>query len=223
MNGLWTDVIPNWLSSIGTIGAVLVALFQRRISVFINRPKIKISCANSSPFVEEIISNKDSSTDEKEMIIRVLVENTGRTTADHCVVNIDCYYEKRSSDDTFCKSIFTPIQIKDYRSVSPSHIAPHLAYYLDVVAIRKSDEMVTSDETKKSHQFYKLFLLGDKSPKKIGKGTFIIPIKISSPRIDTTIGYLKVYWDSDRYNTDSKHFGLKMISNKEFDKLSKTE
>ena len=40
------DNVPQWLSGIGTILAVIVALFQKSIHNILNKPKINISCKN---------------------------------------------------------------------------------------------------------------------------------------------------------------------------------
>lgn len=215
------EIITNWLSAIGTIGAVIVALFQRTFSNWHNRPKISVSCSKKTPFIETIDINTDSSTKEKELKIRIKVENKGNYTADHCIVFIDCYYEKREKEEKYCKRELVPIQLRDYRNTTLTDIAPHLTYLIDVAAIRKTDQKSRSGDTSQYHQFYKLDILGDKAPSTLGKGTFIIPIKISSPKMKTYIGYLKLYWDSDTFSTDEINFGLEMITKTDFKALKK--
>ena len=215
----WQELLPNWLSSIGTIGAVLIALFQKPLASWIHRPKISVDCNDKTPYVETITNNADSSICEKGLKIRVKVENTGKITADKCSVNIDCIYEKREKDDLYCRKEFLPIQLRDFRNTTISEIAPHLVYLIDVATIQKSDQMSSSDDPSQYHQFYKLFLFGNKEPMNLGKGTFIIPIKICSPNIETYIGYLHIYWDSDVFTTEKKHFSVKMLSGREFNNI----
>ncbi len=215
---LWSTIIPSWLTAIGTIGAVCVALFYRPLANFYNRPKLQSLCNKKTPFVEEITSSPESSEQEKEARIRMKVVNNGKSTADHCVVNVSCYLKKRE-DDTYCKMVFAPILIKDYRCSSPTYISPNITYLLDVAAIRKIDEIVSSTDGNMSHQFYKLVLLGDKNCVKLGKGTFVIPINISSPRMKTHNAYLKIYWCSDDFCLDDEHFSVEVISEKDFNSL----
>lgn len=40
----WYEIVPNWITSVGTVGAVVVALFSKVIRDWYNRPKISISC-----------------------------------------------------------------------------------------------------------------------------------------------------------------------------------
>ena len=124
-----------------------------------------------------------------------------------------------NTDDTYCKMVFAPILIKDYRCSSPTYISPNITYLLDVAAIRKIDEIVSSTDGNMSHQFYKLVLLGDKNCVKLGKGTFVIPINISSPRMKTHNAYLKIYWCSDDFCLDDEHFSVEVISEKDFNSL----
>lgn len=216
----WQEVIPNWLTAIGTVGAVVVALFQKPFSRWFNRPKIKVNCINQVPYTEVIAINTDSSSKENELKIRVKVENEGKSSANHCIVNVDCYYEKRKNEESYVKKEFAPILLRDYRNATPATIAPHLIYYLDVAAIRKTDQMSASDESSQFHQFYKLFIMGDKKPIELGKGTFIIPIKISAAYIKSSINYLKVYWDSDSFVINKQCFSITLISNKDFKGLT---
>ena len=221
MSDFWQVILPNWISSIGTASAVIVALFQHPIRRWLKRPKLKIVCSNKTPFVEKIILNTESSSSAEEMRIRIKVINEGKDTADHCFVNVDCFYEKRAKDDLFCKKVFTPIFIKDYRNTSLSFISPNLTYYLDLASIRKTDEMAGANDDAKFRQFYKLFLLGDKNPIKLGNGTFVIPIKISSPKIRPYIGYIKIYWDGNALDLSSHNFSVNTLSDKDFGLLKK--
>lgn len=221
MNDFWQVILPNWINSIGTAGAVIVALFQYPIRRWLKRPRLRIICSNKTPLVEKLVLNTESSSNAEELRIRIKVINEGKDTADHCLVNIDCYFEKRAKDDLYCKKEFTPILIKDYRNTSSSYISPNLTYYLDIASIRKTDEMAGANDDAKYRQFYKLFLLGDRAPIKLGTGTFIIPIKISAPKIKPYIGYLKIYWDGNDFVFDGHNFSVEMLSDKNFNSLKK--
>ncbi len=219
INVLWSTIIPSWLTAIGTIGAVCISLFYRPLICWIKRPKLVSSINNATPYIEEIISSPESSEKEKETRIRLEITNKGKITADHCTISVSCYYKKRDKDDIYCKTTFAPIQIKDYRCSSLTYISPNVSYFLDIASIRRIDEMGSSSDGNLSHQFYKLMLLGDGKPLKLGKGTFIIPINISSPRMRTHIVYLKVYWVCDNYCLDKEHFSIDMLSESEFNSL----
>lgn len=220
---LLCETLPNWLSAIGTVGAVLVALFHKQYRNWSNRPKLEITCGKGTPYIEELEYNIDSSTNEKEIRIRLRVENLGKNTADHCMINVDAYYKKRDKDDSFVKTDLTPAQIHDYRNNSLSYVVSKLVYYLDLAVIRKTDEMSRSEEGNKSKQFYKLFLLADRMATRLGKGIFIIPVKFFCPRIEPIVKYVKIYWVSDDYSTHPNDFSVEILTEDEFNKIKIAE
>lgn len=217
----WYNIVPNWLTAIGTVGTVIFALFSKRIRDRWNRPKIVITCPENKQCQERIRSDSESSDNSSELRIRVKLQNNGNYIANYASINVDCVYKRRGSENVFVKEEFTPIQMKDYRNAKPTSIAPHLVYYFDIASIHKYDDMTTENGNVKPKQFYKLYLLGDGVGQELGKGTFIIPLKFYSSRVDVSIHYLKIYWDSDDFTDDKMHFGAEIIDNKVFDKLIK--
>lgn len=211
---------PDWLTAIGTIGAVLVALFQKPIISWLKRPKIKMEYESKTPCEEVIDEASTSSNKDKRIVIRIRVRNDGKYTADYSVVNIDEYYEKREKSNDYVKKTFTPKLIKDCNGAKLSTVAPHLNYYLDVASIQKYKGMSSEEEKGESKQFYKLYLLGDGKIQPLGRGTFIVPIKFYSSRTNVIIAYLQLYWESDDFSQAKKHFEVKIISEKHFNQLN---
>ena len=220
LSDIWGIYVPNWLSSIGTISAVFLALFQRRISLWFNRPIIRAYYHHKHPYYDEDETCSSSSNSDRKLKIRIRIENSGKTTADHCVVSVDRFYEKRrDSTQYFCRPN-TPMYLRDHRNASLSYISPNNDYYLDIAAIQKCDEIGSSSEKGKTSQFYKLFLLTDKGAVKLGKGTYLIPIKICSPKMVAVRYYLKVFWDCDNYSTDKKDFFVELLDENSFKKIT---
>lgn len=221
MNDIIT-ILPDWLTAIGTICAVLVALFGGAIKKWINRPKIDITVDNNSPFIEELtMDTTDSSIDEKRLVIRVCLTNRGKHTADYAVLNADEYYHKHGADSDYLCKMFTPKQFKDCNNAKLSVIAPQLKYYVNIATIQRYHGMTSSDKKGESKQFYKLYLLGDGENKQLGTGCFIIPLKFYSSRTNVKISYLKILWDSDNYTRDKDVFDVEIISEKKFKNISK--
>ena len=220
MSELWSEIIPSWLSAIGTFGAVLFALFGKAIVQWWNKPRINVIFENKEPYIEALESMPNSSITDKEIRIRVRIKNEGKYTASHCIVNINQYYSKRKDDSTYYKKEFAPIQIRDYQNKSLEYIAPNIDYYyIDIASIRLSDEFGMSDSGTRSRQFYKLFIIGNKQPLQLGKGTFIIPININAPNMESYTAFLKIYWNSDNYTIEQQYFEVSIISKKEFKSL----
>lgn len=217
------EILPQWLTAVGTLLAVAIALFLKPIRDRVNRPKIEISCKDNNQCKVEIKSGTESSDSSSEIRIRVKLENKGNYIANHAALFVDTIYKKRDKEESFVKSEFTPKQIKDFRNTKPSSIAPHLQYYFDVASIHQFDSMATEDQQGKKKQFYKLYLLGEGDNMELGRGTFIVPLKFYSSRINVKIAYLKLFWDSDDYSTNKQVFDFRMISDKDFKKLNIVE
>lgn len=217
---LWSSILPAWFSAIGTVSAVLVAIFARPIREWWNKPKIIMVCNKNNNACAEVINSETESSDSSKSIkIRVSLSNEGVYTANHAVLNIDSYLEKRQSTDEYVLKEFTPKVLKDHRGCVPTVIAPNLKYYFDVAIIQKADGMMNKGGDEKPKQFYKLFLLGDGKSMQLGKGAFIIPLKFYSSKTKTEIGYLKVYWESNDFSKEANAFGVEMITAKEYKKL----
>lgn len=217
---IWSQIIPNWLTAIGTIGAVLVALFYKPFLTWWNRPKIDIQYKDEPPFRDEIEDTSSSSTPVKRMVIHVCVTNSGKYTAEHAVLNIDEYYSKRA-DGSYVQKLFTPRRFKDCNNANLNVVAPQLKYYIDIALIQKYQEIISDGEKGQRKQNYKLYLLGEGKTEHLGKGTFVVPLKFYSSRTDSKIVYLSLFWDSDDYKFEKDCFEVKIISEKEFEKLPK--
>lgn len=213
----WCECIPQWATAVGTVSAVVVALFQKPIKDRRNRPKIQMSYIDSKQCRVEMES-PDSSDSSKQQRIRIKLENKGKYIATYAALYVDSYFKKRD-DGSFVQHDITPKQLKDYRNTKPSSIAPHLQYYFEVASINKYESMTTQDENGKVKQLYKLYLLGEGDYTELGKGTFIIPLKFYSSRIDVKVDYLKIFWGSDSYVFDKQNFSVEMLTEKDFSKI----
>ncbi len=215
-------ILPDWLTAIGTLGAVLVALFWSPIRKWWNRPQINMSIANEEPYVEIVsMDSINSSSVDKNMVIRVCITNKGKYTADYAALNVDEYLKKRDADSGYVRKVFTPKQFKDCNNAKLSVIAPHLKYYVDIASVQKFQGMASANEKGESKQFYKLFLLGDGKSLQLGKGDFIIPLKFYSSRSGVSVAYMKILWDNDDFVINKDCFEVRMISEQEYKKISK--
>lgn len=217
----WCENIPQWITAIGTISAVIVALFMKPIKDRVNRPKINMTYKDNKQCRVEIDS-PDSSDSSKQQRIRIKLENKGNYIATHAALYVDSFFKKRD-DGSFVQNDITPKQLKDYRNTKPSSIAPHLQYYFEVASINKFESMTTQEENGTTKQFYKLYLLGEGDYTELGTGTFIIPLKFYSSRIDVKVEYLKIYWGSNSYSFDKQYFSVEMLTEKEFKQIQKAK
>lgn len=216
----WSNVIPAWLSAVGTVGAVIIAIFAKPFSEWYYRPKITMECNRRNKACVEVLNSEAETSDTSKSIkIRILLQNNGSNVAFHSVLNVDSFYKKREISADYVQNDFTPKKLKDHCNGTPSRIAPHLKYYYDVAVIKKTDGMMAKNGDEKAKQFYKLYLLGEGKVSQLGKGEFIIPLKFYAANVNTHISYLKIYWNSDDFTVDSNLFGVELLSEDDFAKL----
>lgn len=216
---IWSTVIPSWLTAVGTVLAVLWALFQGQVRRWYNKPKIKVTSKADKPYVEERAQESTSSSNDMELSIRVGIENTGRWNAKCPAVYVDSYYYK-SGDDKYVENTLLPIQLQTINRTMPQNIVPSLLYYFELASIHKQDNKTAAGGDGEVKQNYKLYLLvGPGKQKQLGKGCFVIPVKFYASQINPVITYVKVLWNSDDFTKDKGKFCVEEIAEKEFKKL----
>lgn len=214
----WCECLPQWLGAIATFFAVVVALFQKPIRDYRNRPKISITYLNNEQCRYINTNSTDSSNKNNELIVRVKLVNSGKYIANHAVLCVDSYYKLRNQEEYVSHDI-TPLIIRDMSNNKPSSIVPELAYYYNIALIHLYDEMSAENDKAKSKQFYKLYLMGDDNQKELGKGTFIIPLKFYSSRITMETSYLKVIWNCDDFKFEKDDFAISTLTAKQFNAI----
>lgn len=211
---IWYEWLPEWFSGIGTLMTVIVALFWNQITSWLRRPKISITCSKECKQCKEVVPSKTASSGPDEIRIRVKILNRGKLSASDVSIYVDSYYKVRS-DGELLETQLTPLILQDYSSSSINTILPNLNYYVDVISIRRLDEMSGNGDKAKTGQLYKAAIVGE-TIKYIGQGHFIIPIKLYASNIENKVAYIKILWDSDRFSEDSSVLDYTILSEKEF-------
>ena len=213
-------IFTDWLTSLGTIGAVVIAVLSRPIRNWWNRPRIDITCSNKEPCVVQIGGTSSNSDTDKRLVMRIKVTNTGNYNATYSALYVDSFYQKRR-DGKYIQKEFTPKQLRDYKNSTPSVIASHLVYYFDIATLLRFDIQTNENGTVKAKQFYKLYLLGDGKTTELGTGSFIIPVKFYCSNSCSVVKYISVFWDGVDLSKESSVFDFKIINEKEFEELTK--
>lgn len=216
MENFCNELLPSWLTAIGTCGAVGYSLLSSTIKYCWNKPKIKISCDfSNNQCVEYKKLESTSSTVDDEIKIRVKLDNSGKWSTKDSTLIIDCYYHKLS-DGTYGKKEFFPLELKDFNGKTNKQIVPKMAYYYDLASIHKEDKMVSSEDKSNTTQFYKLFLFQERG---LSTGEYIIPLKFYSRGI-FEIFYFKINFVNEK-NPEKKleDMSVKKIEEKEFLKI----
>lgn len=218
-------ITAEWLTAIGTVGTVIVALFLPLIKIHWYRPKFTFSSGKKDNCVEEVITQLDTSEHEKMVKIRLRITNTGRGVARSVSFYVDSYKQKRG-DESFVQQNFLPTKLKNHRGEFIQSIVPQLNYFVDVACVRKSDEMSVENGNGKAKQFYKLYIPTEPEGfRELGVGTFVIPVKCYSENVSgVSIAYLKILWDDSKgCTTDPQNFSVSIISESDYNNLKKGE
>lgn len=120
---IW-EILPDWLSAFGTVMAVIVALFQKPLRNWLNRPKIRFTVSNNKQCVVELENSTENSDTGKEILIRMKLLNEGNYAALHSTLCVDTYYKRRGDGD-FLRTEITPRLIKDFKKSKPTNIVPN--------------------------------------------------------------------------------------------------
>lgn len=218
-------ITADWLTAIGTIGAVVTALFLPLIRNVWYRPKFTFSAGRENNCVEEVKTQLETSEEEKMIKIRLRVTNTGRGVARSVSFYVDSYKQKRG-DERFVQQNFLPIQLKNHKGDLIQTMVPQLNYFIDVACVKKSDEMSMENAGGKVKQSYKLYIPTDSDDfSELGTGIFVIPIKCYSENVrSVSIAYVKILWDNTKEcSTDHHHFSISLISEVDYNNLKKGE
>ena len=150
--------VTDWLTAIGTLGAVLVSLFYTPVRKFLCRPKIEVDFQNKVPWIEQKDVSNQSFSQDGRILIRVRIRNKGKYIANEANLDVDEIYEKRSKGDVYvCVKSFMPIHFRDYRNAYLKRIVPHLTYYVDIASIEKYEEMTEEGGKGEKNNFINYF------------------------------------------------------------------
>lgn len=213
-----SHIITEWLTAIGTAGAVIIAVLSRPIRNWWNKPKIDISCTKKEPCLVEKGGESSNSDNDKRLVMRIKVVNEGNYNATYSAIYVDSYYKKRT-DGKYVQKEFTPKQLRDYKNSTPAVIASHLVYYFDVATLLKIDNQTIENGKATVKQFYKLYLLGDGKTTELGRGSYIIPIKFYCSNSETIVKYISIFWDGYELSRESSVFDFKMVKESDFKKI----
>lgn len=210
-----SELITQWLTAIGTVGSVAIALLYKPIAKCFNKPKITLDVIQKPPCLE--FSKEDASSSEKDesIIMRVRVENKGKDNARNASLFVNTYYQK-CEDGKYVQQDISPIKLKENSDLTPDIIASNLLYHFNLASIHRFDEMTEDNGEKKAKVFYKLFLLGGGKDLPLGKGTFIVPITVYSSDINSHMFFVEISWTSDTFSRDKKYYSFQVLSAKQF-------
>jgi len=124
--------LAQWLSAIGTISAVIIALFKDRITAWRNRPKLSVRSLRSPPDLDEIpyyypmpgapVYMPPVYKSADSYFLRLWIQNDGKTRAEKVQVFVENVF-RETFPDTFEKMVsFIPMNLRwGFGSEKPTH------------------------------------------------------------------------------------------------------
>ena len=215
-------LIISAISALGSLIIAIMAIWGSRLILYFIRPKIKLTInTQSSCCIEKTTFNSEDSAEEESVIIRIKIINNGNTSAENASLLVEnVLKENEDGEYGLYKEFATQRLAFDHDNSYKIDIIPELTYYVNVAIIRKLNAIISADEKSNSKQNYKLYLLTNNKEKdleksQLGKGTFIIPLKLYSDSLrKPVIEYLRMHWDSDTLNT--KNLSCKIVPQRSF-------
>jgi hypothetical protein len=139
--------LTDLLTAIGTVGAVIVAIFLPIIQHFLNKPKLKVGLNFSPPDCHITLAKRGDNYIDV-FLMRFFVQNKGRSTAKNLEVTVDKIFLKSNGDWEICSnflssnllwtnqngSVLNNLLPKSRRNVDLAYI------YKPVVSVRNQDE-----------------------------------------------------------------------------------
>lgn len=213
------ELIILAVSAISSLVISIIALFGTSIKEMKLRPKLTINVGKTFPFIETITSqNVNTSTEERKVIIiRFLLNNTGRSTAHNFKLSIDHITKMRGNNEFYeCKRII-PTELELEGNISNS-ISPLIPYYYPIFMIQENIRNTTaSDNNSEAKKEYNLFLRIENDQKNstyinLDTGTYRIPFTMYADEIKPIENTFEVFWNGSQIEDfRDENFYIKLI------------
>lgn len=129
----------EWMTAIGTVGAVLVALFGPVLWSWWRRPRLKITYKPAEPFCRDNVPLEGGALAHW---IRVMVTNEGRSTAKRCKGQV---IKVVRQEDNSVRSDIDPLPLRwagvpEGQEMNPRDLSPKESQYLNVAMARTDNQ-----------------------------------------------------------------------------------
>jgi hypothetical protein len=213
------DLVINAVVAIGTIGVSVLAIFGQIIRKWLYSPKLVVKTGTKAPYIEEIVSEQDSSDKNISKEIRIRVDNDGGTSAKSCIAIVEKVYQAEGTTDSFkIYKEFLPRKLIWDCDNDVTSILPKAFKYLKFATIQNRPVMTNSNSAATNigagNQELILMVAENKNQYvNLGIGKFIIPIKLFSDDIGKAIElYIEICWlgNNDSRNAE-QHLHIRIV------------
>ena len=214
------ELIILAVSAISSLVISIIALFGHSIKEKVLRPKLSITVSQIHPFIETVaLQNINASAEEKRaIIIRFLLNNSGKSTAHNFKLLIDNIKHMIGNNEFRDYNKIIPTTLELEGNINNS-ISPLIPYYYPIFMIQEDIKNTTAtDNNIESKNEYNLFLRIEIDKKKntyinLKTGTYRIPFTMYADEIQPIKNTFEIFWSGSSIEDFSdKNFYIKLIS-----------
>ena len=223
------EITIKALSAMGTLIIATLAIFGPTVKKWFYKVKLTFHIDSKEPFVIECNSTEMFSSDiNKSLNINIQIKNTGNITAINTQLYVEKIFRIRQENQTYYldkEIIPSNFYWKDDSEIKS--LTPLMSHYLEIAKIESQVEYAVDEETKSETKKTRdlLFLSVPDSTNsgqfiKLGKGTYIIPVKAYSDNLSKEIEfYIELFWNAnDLKSKSTSNFYVKQIKKTELPK-----
>lgn len=200
--------ITDWLSAIGTCGAVIVSLFYDSIKFWKNKPKITLQSETKE-------RNTADSNAYKPIDIIFKFNNEGTHSSENFDVTIGKYWRYRDDEKRIPITI-NRVHLFDKPQVVISGMD------LEVVAFHlQSSEYSDFMQNNSCKSATPTFYIGNYTEKIEESGKYYIEIKCCQSKLKPVYYYLELYLKLENFKNDESHFEIKLLQESDFKHINK--
>lgn len=179
------SLIGLWLGSIGTIGAVVYALFGAAMRRWFNRPKLKLDINGKFPYCALVIRGETTESNSDLNIVEICASlvNSKKFCAQHSRVTCIGVYVLEANGKDFCSFIdFRPRQfqwmdVANDRQNSEIDIGQSVQHFVKIAEISKPLNEMAANNGGASQQQFASVTIAIPNPHKPGASYVRIPFE----------------------------------------------
>ena len=223
--------LAQWISAIGSLLVIIVALFNDYIKKLFLKQNLLISVGSKKPYFEISLEKSDSSDKIDSKIyfgkIKIKIENKGSSVVKSCKFFGEKIFEEKTDNRSFyIKKEFHPNCLAwlgaEEGNINTQDIIMGIPNFIELAKIKIEETLVTAGESSAS-EFKKYYIdlpindpEDESSHIKLEKGTYIIPITAYGINLLKPITkYIYLFWKgTDPKSMDVADFEVNILSDK---------
>lgn len=132
--------IPDWIAALGTVGAVIVALFQQKITNYFYKPKLHLSIKNEEPWCISVPQVDFIEQPEKIAVYPYILDARNSITESISITNGEISASKKIKATPNGKAIYLGIKIENIGNKTAEHVQVFVKNFKCIEGMLKGEE-----------------------------------------------------------------------------------